>query len=282
MKRHITKFNTDSKIKLETKQIENKKVLTIKGYGNVTLVDRCNELMPQNSWDLNNYLINPVICINHDTQDINSLVGRATLVEARPEGLYFEAEIGAEDVDLTPAQETVVKLIRQGILKTLSVGFIPHDYEVDKKTGVLTYKNAELLEISLVTVPMQQNSVLTSFKAFNGESEEVKPLQIEAPIENKEVTEVEIKEEEKVLPTISVDPATGVSIEEPSETEEPEETISIEVLAEQIVVMQGQITKLIIDVETLKGEQDASKKSFEVQFEKVSKILDKIVKFIKK
>ena len=46
--------------------------------------------------------------------------------------------------------------------------------------------------------------------------------------------------------------------------------------------MQGQITKLIIDVETLKGEQDASKKSFEQQFDKVSKILEKIVKFIKK
>ena len=93
----------------------------------------------------------------------------------------------------------------------------------------------------------------------------------------------EVKEEEKVLPTISVDPATGVSIEEPSETEDPEEEpISIEVLAEQIAVMQGQITKLIIDVETLKGEQDASKKSFEGQFEKISKILDKIVKLIKK
>lgn len=281
MKKHITKFNKESSLKIE-KKANGQSVCVIKGYANVSVADRCNEVMPKGCWNLENYMINPVILINHDQSDINSLVGKATLVEAREEGLYFEAEIGAEGEELTNSQSTVVKLVRQGILKTLSVGFMPHDYEVDKKTGVLTYKNAELLEISLVTVPMNQLSVLTSVKAFNDDIEEVKPLQIEAPIENKEVTEVEVKEEEKVLPTISVDPATGISIEEPSETEEPEETISIEVLAEQIVVMQGQITKLIIDVETLKGEQDASKKSFEVQFEKVSKILDKIVKFIKK
>lgn len=272
-KKHITKFNNKSSLEIQTKA-NGGSVCVIKGYANVSVADRCNEVMPQNCWNLENYMINPVILINHDQSDINSLVGKATLVEPRAEGLYFEAQIGAEGEDLTDSQSTVVKLVRQGILKTLSVGFMPHDYEVDKKTGVLTYKNAELLEISLVTVPMNQLSVLTSVKAFNGESE---ILQIE---ETKEVIE-----EEKIIPTISVEPANGDYVETPSsETEDQpdQDEIDIETMKAQIAVMQDQITKLIIDVETLKGEADQSKKSFEQQFDKVSKILDKIVKFIKK
>lgn len=272
-KKHITKFNNKSSLEIQTKA-NGGSVCIIKGYANVSVADRCNEVMPQNCWNLENYMINPVILINHDQSDINSLVGKATLVEPRAEGLYFEAQIGSEGEDLTDSQSTVVKLVRQGILKTLSVGFMPHDYEVDKKTGVLTYKNAELLEISLVTVPMNQLSVLTSVKAFNGESE---ILQIE---ETKEVIE-----EEKIIPTISVEPANGDYVETPSsdtEDQPDQEEIDIETMKAQIAVMQDQITKLIIDVETLKGEADQSKKSFEQQFDKVSKILEKIVKFIKK
>jgi HK97 family phage prohead protease len=277
-KKHITKFNNKSSLEIQTKA-NGASVCIIKGYANVSVADRCNEVMPQNCWNLENYMINPVILINHDQSDINSLVGKATLVEPRAEGLYFEAQIGSEGEELTDSQSTVVKLVRQGILKTLSVGFMPHDYEVDKKTGVLTYKNAELLEISLVTVPMNQLSVLTSVKAFNGESE---ILQIEA---TKEVEQIEVKEGEKILPTISVEPTNGDYVETPSsdtEDQPDQEEIDIETMKAQIAVMQDQITKLIIDVETLKGEADQSKKSFEQQFDKVSKILEKIVKFIKK
>ena len=171
-KKHITKFNNKSSLEIQTKA-NGTSVYIIKGYANVSVVDRCDEVMPQNCWNLENYMINPIILLNHDQSDINSLVGKATLVEPRAEGLYFEAQIGSEGEELTDSQSTVVKLLRQGILKTLSVGFIPHDYEIDRKTGVLTHKNAELLEISLVTVPMNQLSVLTSVKAFNGESEKI-------------------------------------------------------------------------------------------------------------
>jgi len=277
-KKHITKFNNKSSLEIQTKA-NGASVCIIKGYANVSVVDRCDEVMPQNCWNLENYMINPIILLNHDQSDVNSLVGKATLVEPRAEGLYFEAQIGSEDEELTDSQSTVVKLLRQGILKTLSVGFIPHDYEIDRKTGVLTHKNAELLEISLVTVPMNQLSVLTSVKAFNGESEK---MQIEA---TKEVEQNEVKEGEKMFPAILVDPANGGYVETPSsetEYQPDQEENDIETMKAQIAVMQGQITKLIIDVETLKGEADQSKKSFEQQFDKVSKILEKIVKFIKK
>jgi HK97 family phage prohead protease len=281
MKKHITKFNNDSSLNIETKAVNDKKVLTIKGYGNVSTIDRGRELMPKECWDLKNYLINPVICINHDTKDINSLVGKATFVEARPEGLYFEAEIGAEGEELTPAQATVVKLVRQGILKTLSVGFIPHDYETDKKTGVLTYKRAELLEISLVTVPMNQDSVLTSIKEFNGEvlesttkeetTEEVKEI---AEVKEESQTLQHVEEVEKILDA-------QLPVEEPTEEveEEDEEMVQIQAM---LLAMSEQINKIVVDIEMIKSELASSKEesksyvrvtNYEQDLTKVSKLL---------
>lgn len=277
MKKHINKIINASELKVENKANGSSKVCVIKGYGNVALPDRYNELMPQDCWDLNNYLINPVICINHNTQDINSLVGKATLVEARPEGLYFEAEIGSEGEDLTPAQETVVKLVRQGVLKTLSVGFIPHDYETDKKTGVLKYKKAELLEISLVTVPMQQNSVLTSVKAFNGEVE---------TFENKSEQELQhVEEVEKLLNDATITFPQNDTTEVGSEVNDPEEIdqeeIDIAVIKEQIAVIQNQIIEMKVDIEGLKGSQESAQKNFDFQLNRISNLIIKMSKLFK-
>lgn len=279
-KKHITKFNGESTIKVE-KKANNSNVCIIEGYANVSLPDRCNELMLKDCWDLNNYMINPVICINHDTTDINSLVGRATLVEPRDEGLFFRAEIGMEGEDLTPSQETVVKLVRQGILKTLSVGFIPHDYETDKKTGVLKYKRAELLEISLVTVPMNQLSVLTSVKAFNGEVETV---------ENKNEQELQhVEEVEKLLNDATITfpqndtTIAGNEINEPvvSEEEPEQEEIDIAMLKEQVAIIQNQIIEMKVDIEGLKGSQETAEKSFNSQLNRISTLIIKMSKLFK-
>lgn len=272
-KKHITKFNGESTIKVE-KKANNSSVCIIEGYANVSLPDRCNELMLKDCWDLNNYMINPVICINHDTTDINSLVGRATLVEPRDEGLFFRAEIGSENEDLTPAQETVVKLVRQGVLKTLSVGFIPHDYETDKKTGVLKYKRAELLEISLVTVPMNQLSVLTSVKAFNGENEQ----------ELQHVEEVEKLLNDATITFPQNDTTiAGNEINEPVESEEePEqEEVDIAMLKEQVAIIQNQIIEMKVDIEGLKGSQETSEKSFNSQLNRISTLIIKMSKLFK-
>ena len=271
MKKHINKIINASDLKVENKANGSSKVCVIKGYGNVALPDRYNELMPQECWDLNNYFINPVICINHDTKDINSLVGKATLVEARPEGLYFEAEIGVEGEDLTPSQETVVKLVRQGVLKTLSVGFIPHDYETDKKTGVLKYKKAELLEISLVTVPMQQNSVLTSVKAFNDANDQV--------LEHVEEVEKLLNDATITYPQNDTTEA-GSGVAQPEE-EVDQEDLDIAILKEQVSIIQNQIIEMKVDIESLKGSQESAQKSFDSQLNRISNLIIKMSKLFK-
>ncbi len=123
--------------------------------------------MPKACWDLKNYKKNPSICLDHRSFDSNYLVGKAINIEAQDEGLYFEAEIGDESkAELTPNQILARSLIKQGYLKALSVGFRGHEYNFDNKSEVLTYTKAELTEISLVTLPCQQDSFITSIKSL--------------------------------------------------------------------------------------------------------------------
>jgi HK97 family phage prohead protease len=169
---------------------EDDQPLVIKGYANRALPDRMNEVMPQSCWDLTDYNKNPVVCINHQSYDINCLVGTSK-VEARPEGLYFEAEIGnPQKAALTPMQVTTRSLIKQGYLKGVSVGFIPLEADFDEKTQLLTYKKAQLTEFSLVTVPMQQDSLVSSYKSFvntTKDNSNVKELKEEISLLKKEV-----------------------------------------------------------------------------------------------
>ncbi len=168
MKKIINKFIDLSECELETKADEtNTGKLIIKGYANIAKVDRVNEIMPKDCWDLQNYKKNPKLCMDHKSNDSNFLIGKAVVIEARDEGLYFEAEIGDESkAELTPNQKIARSLVKQGYLTALSVGFRPVDYEYDTKSETLIYKKAELNEISLVTVPCQQDSFITSIKSL--------------------------------------------------------------------------------------------------------------------
>ncbi len=154
--------------RLVTKMDEaNSGKMIIKGYANVAKVDRVNEIMPKACWDLKNYRKNPTICLDHRSYDSNYLVGKAIEVDAKEEGLYFEAEIGDESKgELTPSQKLARSLINQGYLIALSVGFKAIDYDYDTKSDTIIYKKAELHEISLVTVPCQQDSFITSIKSL--------------------------------------------------------------------------------------------------------------------
>lgn len=159
--------------------------MTIDGMGNTSIPDRGNELMPKECWDLRNYMLNPIVLFNHN---YDKAIGVCTVIEARDEGLYFQATIGdpAAGHEMTDDQTKARSLLAQKILRSLSVGFIAKQYKIDEKTGLLTYTDVELLEISVVSIPMQQNSQLTNVKHAKGtamdavdEKEDKKPSENE-------------------------------------------------------------------------------------------------------
>jgi len=71
-------------------------------------------------------------------------IGRATMLEERPEGLYGEFRISK-----TEAGDEALELIRDGVLSNLSVGFQP--LKDEKRNGVVNRLRAHLAEVSLVT-----------------------------------------------------------------------------------------------------------------------------------
>lgn len=144
-------------------KLDAKKPLQITGVANANIVDRVNEVLDPRGAVLVNYLKNPQILYNHD---YSRPIGSATSVEIKEDGLHFAADIGRPDLaPLTEDQDKVRSLVAQGILQTVSVGFIPLEYqsaEYDDSGELLkaaVYTRWELLEISVVSVPCNSDSI---------------------------------------------------------------------------------------------------------------------------
>lgn len=123
--------------------------------------DRMGEVVEQ-SWDLENYKKNPIVLFGHDPSKPGYVLGKATEIVADKDGdknvtlgtVQFAEEGTSQDAD------TVWKLVKQGILRTVSVGFIPHTFKKldgDEETDVLA--DNELLEFSIVPIPANPSAV---------------------------------------------------------------------------------------------------------------------------
>lgn len=135
--------------------------MNIEGFANAANPDRGRELILNSAWRTENYDLNPIILFNHNH---NYPIGSCTEYKVDDQGLYYRATIGKPSAypTLTDIQIMCRSLLAQGILKASSVGFLPFDLEYDEVNDILRYTDVELLEISLVSVPMQQGSLLDS------------------------------------------------------------------------------------------------------------------------
>lgn len=174
--------------------------MIIEGIANLAQPDRWGEIILPEAWNLEKFLINPIILFEHMRGE--NAVGTCLSVDVRKDGLYYRAQIGNPKLaELTPKQKDVRSLLAQGILKTNSVGFIPHVVEYDEDEDVIRYTDVELLEISLVTIPMQQDSVITSVKSWRKKAMDKKPEQTKAADEA--AADADKEDEEEAEPTIA-------------------------------------------------------------------------------
>ena len=138
--------------------------------------DRMGEIVEQ-SWDLENYKKNPIVLFGHDPSKPGYVVGRATEIVADKDGdknitlgkVQFAEEGTSDDAD------TVWKLVKQGILRTVSVGFIPHTFKTlddDNETDVLA--DNELLEFSIVPIPANPSAVALAMNDGSIEEKDAK------------------------------------------------------------------------------------------------------------
>jgi HK97 family phage prohead protease len=124
----------------------------IEGVANKAVVDRGNDMIDPKAWDLKNYVKNPVLLYNHDRDKI---IGRAVDIKPQEDGLHVKARISKSRDSMV---SYVRDMIEEGMINAFSVGFSAKDSE-KTKDGVNTIKAAELYEVSVVSIPMNQESL---------------------------------------------------------------------------------------------------------------------------
>jgi HK97 family phage prohead protease len=126
-------------------------------------IDRDNEIIDVNGWDLKNFKKNPVIMYAHDYSTLP--IGKATRIGVKDNKLVNVVEFPPEGT--YEFADTVQRLVDTGYLKTQSVGFVPKTWEDGNgKEGSAnrTYTKQELLEISIVPVPSNPNALRNAVK----------------------------------------------------------------------------------------------------------------------
>ena len=130
----------------------------IEGYASTCDVDRTGDVVTAAAWKkgLENYLKNPIILAFHDHDEP---VGRMVEHRVDSKGLWIKARISA-------AAE-IFNLVKDNVLTAFSIGFKVKDAEYDPVSEIFMIKEVELVEISVVSVPCNQNTLFSLAKAFD-------------------------------------------------------------------------------------------------------------------
>jgi len=137
--------------------------LYIEGYASTVDLDRQGDVVPKSVWQagIQNYLKNPIILAQHDYDDP---IGRMVDYKIDDKGLWVKARISS-------AAEECYGLIKDKVLTAFSIGFKVLDAEYNSAAEVFLIKELELVEISVVSIPCNQNTVFDLSKAFSDANE---------------------------------------------------------------------------------------------------------------
>lgn len=186
-------------------------------------IDRDNEKIKINWWDTKNWEKNPVVLANHH-YTIENIIGKWTKFYTsngvkRLKGIFSKRN---------PLWVLARDLYNEGMLKSVSVGFIPlkrneQDYKIIEK--------AELLEVSFVAVPCNPNAISMDEKLYEeAKSKWLIQEMIEEEVEEKEITiqdvHNEIQEIKSILKAMTDDKVKEVE-EEVKKAKENKELLQI-------------------------------------------------------
>lgn len=175
------------------------------------------------------YKTNPIILFQHNS---DRPIGKATSLEIKPKGLEIEAIIYDKEIG---------SLVKNGVLKTFSIGYLPKIVEYrDKNDEVIDQndqagrmriwaeqgikriiKKLELLEVSIVSLPMNANALFSLSKSLETYFEEERKIFLESNNLSNNSTDMEKSKNllEKKDDDQAVDPTPTEA--KPEETTEP-------------------------------------------------------------
>jgi HK97 family phage prohead protease len=130
-------------------------------------VDRMNDTVSPEGWNLKNYKKNPVVLWAHDYR--TPPIGRGKRVGVNEKGqLVSDVEFVPKDV--SPFADMVFQLCKQGFVKSASVGFRPTEFkwaESEDRKGGMDFTKQELLEWSIVPVPANPEALSLGIKGID-------------------------------------------------------------------------------------------------------------------
>ncbi len=140
---------------------------TVRFVASTGSTDRYGDIIDQDGWQLDAYRRNPVVLLNHQTNQLP--IGKG-LVEVVDGNLMIDVEFDETD----ELAQKVSHKARNGFMHAVSVGFnpveaisrseLPEEHRAYSKHGGNLFTKAELLEVSIVTIPANSEATTMSQK----------------------------------------------------------------------------------------------------------------------
>jgi uncharacterized protein len=126
-------------------------------------LDRYDEIIVAQGWQLDNYRKNPVVQNAHNYGDIIHTIGRALDTKVQDGKLCQRVEFA---VNINPIAKIAYGLYQGKFLNAVSVGFIPLRWENGSTEAGFRrkYLEQELLEVSAVGIPANPNALQNGLK----------------------------------------------------------------------------------------------------------------------
>jgi len=193
--------------------------------------DRYGDIIDQRGWDLDAYRANPVILLNHDHQSLPIGRGDVRITEA---GLVIDVEFDMAD----PRAAEIAGKAERGFMNAVSVGFaplkstpraqLPSEHFAYSKSGGQFFEQAELLEVSIVTIPANADAVAIAaknigfdLKAYIKEQIQTEINAMPAPTVSKHI--LEVIEDENTVTVVFAKHGEEMAMEEEAMKDEEEE-----------------------------------------------------------
>ena len=145
------------------------KNLKIAGYANTTAKDRAGDIVTANAWakGVDNFRRNPVLLYQHKH---DCPIGKVNKITVDKKGIFVEAAVS----EAAESNHGIQTLIKDGALKSFSVGFKVKDGKYNRDEDSMYITDVELLEISVVSVPCNQDSLFSVRKSFETDDDYTK------------------------------------------------------------------------------------------------------------
>jgi hypothetical protein len=101
------------------------------------------------------------LLFGHDQRQLP--IGHSLDLKEDDRGLF-----GRFHLSKTALGTDVRRLLQEGSLNAFSIGYVPKESETDRKAGVRHLKEVDLLEVSVVALPMNPQALVTGVKELDG------------------------------------------------------------------------------------------------------------------